>query len=200
MRDTVIDFLNAKRPIGAMCIAPALLALCSKQAFSLVVTIGDDRDNLIAGFGSMHQPCAVDDFVRREAQRLFHPRLHGPRCEAKRGGKWHRQDGGGSVESCGRFVRMSSAQKLLNFGPQHPAAHGVLRLLVKLDDELIEGVDPHIGLLHRGTEKLIEHKTYLQALPYFDRLDYVSPMSQEHAYALCVEALLGCKILPGQNS
>lgn len=78
----------------------------------------------------------------------------------------------------------------LNFGPQHPAAHGVLRLILELDGEVVERADPHIGLLHRGTEKLIEHKTYLQAIPYFDRLDYVSPMCQEHAFALAVEKLL----------
>jgi NADH-quinone oxidoreductase subunit D len=78
-----------------------------------------------------------------------------------------------------------------NFGPQHPAAHGVLRLVVEMDGEIVERCDPHIGLLHRGTEKLIEYKTYLQAVPYFDRLDYVSPMCQEHAYALVVERLLG---------
>jgi NADH-quinone oxidoreductase subunit D len=83
---------------------------------------------------------------------------------------------------------------MLNFGPQHPAAHGVLRLVLEMDGEVVERADPHIGLLHRGTEKLIEHKTYLQALPYFDRLDYVSPMSQEHAYSLCVEELLQCEI------
>ncbi len=82
----------------------------------------------------------------------------------------------------------------LNFGPQHPAAHGVLRLVLEMDGEVVERADPHIGLLHRGTEKLIEHKTYLQALPYFDRLDYVSPMCQEHAYSLAVEKLLGCEI------
>ncbi len=82
----------------------------------------------------------------------------------------------------------------INFGPQHPAAHGVLRLILEMDGEVITRADPHIGLLHRGTEKLIEHKTYLQAVPYFDRLDYVSPMCQEHAYALAVEKLLGCKI------
>lgn len=82
----------------------------------------------------------------------------------------------------------------LNFGPQHPAAHGVLRLVLEMDGEVIERADPHIGLLHRGTEKLIEHKTYLQALPYLDRLDYVSPMSQEHAYALAVERLIGCEV------
>ena len=82
----------------------------------------------------------------------------------------------------------------LNFGPQHPAAHGVLRLILEMDGEVITRADPHIGLLHRGTEKLIEHKTYLQAVPYFDRLDYVSPMNQEHAYALAVEKLLKCKI------
>src|SRR6476661_2288577 len=79
----------------------------------------------------------------------------------------------------------------INFGPQHPAAHGVLRLVLELDGEIVERVDPHIGLLHRGTEKLIEYKTYLQALPYFDRLDYVAPMNQEHAYSLAVEKLLG---------
>jgi NADH-quinone oxidoreductase subunit D len=82
----------------------------------------------------------------------------------------------------------------INFGPQHPAAHGVLRLVLEMDGEVITRADPHIGLLHRGTEKLIEYKTYLQAVPYFDRLDYVSPMCQEHAYALAVEKLLGCNI------
>jgi len=82
----------------------------------------------------------------------------------------------------------------INFGPQHPAAHGVLRLILELDGEIIERADPHIGLLHRGTEKLIEHKTYLQALPYFDRLDYVSMMAQEHTYSLAVEKLAGVKI------
>ncbi|MEE8502628.1 MAG: NADH-quinone oxidoreductase subunit D [Kiloniellales bacterium] len=82
----------------------------------------------------------------------------------------------------------------LNFGPQHPAAHGVLRLILEMDGEVIERADPHIGLLHRGTEKLIEYKTYLQALPYFDRLDYVAPMKQEHAFALAVEKLMGIKV------
>ena len=82
----------------------------------------------------------------------------------------------------------------LNFGPQHPAAHGVLRLVMEMDGEIVERADPHIGLLHRGTEKLIEHKTYLQAVPYFDRLDYVSPMCQEHAYALAVEKLLDIEV------
>ncbi len=82
----------------------------------------------------------------------------------------------------------------INFGPQHPAAHGVLRLVLELDGEVVTRVDPHIGLLHRGTEKLIEHKTYLQAVPYFDRLDYVAPMNQEHAFALAVEKLLGLTV------
>jgi len=82
----------------------------------------------------------------------------------------------------------------MNFGPQHPAAHGVLRLVLEMDGETVERADPHIGLLHRGTEKLIEYKTYLQAVPYFDRLDYVSPMCQEHAYALVVESLLGLEV------
>lgn len=79
----------------------------------------------------------------------------------------------------------------INFGPQHPAAHGVLRMVMEMDGEVIERLDPHIGLLHRGTEKLIETKTYLQAIPYFDRLDYVAPMSQEHAFVLAAEKLLG---------
>ncbi|MEQ8444847.1 MAG: NADH-quinone oxidoreductase subunit D [Pelagibacterium sp.] len=82
----------------------------------------------------------------------------------------------------------------INFGPQHPAAHGVLRLVLELDGEVVERVDPHVGLLHRGTEKLIEAKTYLQAIPYFDRLDYVAPMNQEHAFALAIEKLLGIEV------
>ncbi|MBL8901680.1 MAG: NADH-quinone oxidoreductase subunit D [Hyphomicrobiales bacterium] len=82
----------------------------------------------------------------------------------------------------------------INFGPQHPAAHGVLRLVLELDGEVVTRVDPHIGLLHRGTEKLIEYKTYMQAIPYFDRLDYVAPMNQEHAYALAIEKLLGITV------
>jgi len=87
----------------------------------------------------------------------------------------------------------------MNFGPQHPAAHGVLRLVLEMDGEVIERADPHIGLLHRGTEKLIEHKTYLQALPYFDRLDYVSPMNQEHAFALAIEKMMQIEVpLRGQ--
>lgn len=83
---------------------------------------------------------------------------------------------------------------MMNFGPQHPAAHGVLRLVLELDGEIVERADPHIGLLHRGTEKLIEHKTYLQAMPYFDRLDYVAPMNQEHAFCLATERLLGLEV------
>ena len=79
----------------------------------------------------------------------------------------------------------------INFGPQHPAAHGVLRLILEMDGEVVERADPHIGLLHRGTEKLIEYRTYVQNVPYFDRLDYVSPMSEEHAYVRAVEKLLG---------
>jgi len=82
----------------------------------------------------------------------------------------------------------------INFGPQHPAAHGVLRLVVYLDGEVVIKTDPHIGLLHRGTEKLIEYKNYIQALPYMDRLDYVSIMSLEHCYSLAVEKLLNCNI------
>jgi NADH-quinone oxidoreductase subunit D len=82
----------------------------------------------------------------------------------------------------------------LNWGPQHPAAHGVLRLVMELDGEIVTRIDPHIGLLHRGTEKLIEHKTYMQAMPYFDRLDYVAPLNQEHAFALVQEKLLGVEV------
>ena len=82
----------------------------------------------------------------------------------------------------------------INFGPVHPSAHGVLRLILELDGEIVERVDPHIGLLHRGTEKLIEYKTYLQAVPYFDRLDYVAPMNQEHAFCLATEKLLGIEV------
>ena len=82
----------------------------------------------------------------------------------------------------------------LNFGPQHPAAHGVLRLILELDGEVVEKADPHIGLLHRGTEKLIENKTYMQAVPYFDRLDYVAPMNQEHAFALAIEKILKIEV------
>jgi len=85
-------------------------------------------------------------------------------------------------------------QMTINFGPQHPAAHGVLRLILDLDGEIVTRVDPHIGLLHRGTEKLIEHKTYLQAIPYFDRLDYVAPLNQEHAFCLAIEKLLGLTV------
>ena len=97
------------------------------------------------------------------------------------------------------IVKKSQLKKKLknftiNFGPQHPAAHGVLRLVLELNGELVSRAEPHIGLLHRGTEKLIEHKTYLQALPYFDRLDYVSMLSQEHSYCLAVEKLTHCKV------
>ena len=91
-------------------------------------------------------------------------------------------------------IPVEEPQLTLNFGPQHPAAHGVLRMILDLDGEIVTRVDPHIGLLHRGTEKLIEHKTYLQALPYFDRLDYVAPMNQEHAWCLAIEKLLGLSV------
>lgn len=96
------------------------------------------------------------------------------------------------------FTPSTKEQKIknftLNFGPQHPAAHGVLRLILELDGEVVERADPHIGLLHRGTEKLIEYKTYMQALPYFDRLDYVSMMAQEHTYSMAIEKLLNIEI------
>jgi NADH-quinone oxidoreductase subunit D len=91
-------------------------------------------------------------------------------------------------------ARSDIANYTINFGPQHPAAHGVLRLILELDGEIVERVDPHIGLLHRGTEKLCEYKTYLQALPYMDRLDYVSPMSMEHSYVLAIEKLLDLEV------
>jgi NADH-quinone oxidoreductase subunit D len=90
--------------------------------------------------------------------------------------------------------KTTSASYALNFGPQHPSTHGVLRLVLELDGEVVERADPHIGFLHRGTEKLIENKTYLQALPYFDRLDYVAPMCQEHAFALATEKLLSIQV------
>ena len=93
-----------------------------------------------------------------------------------------------------REVVMRDDRHTINLGPQHPAAHGVLRLVLEMDGEVVERADPHIGLLHRGTEKLIEHKTYLKALPYFDRLDYVSPMCEEHAFALAIEKLLGIDV------
>ena len=93
------------------------------------------------------------------------------------------------------MAETSSARNfLINFGPQHPAAHGVLRMVLELDGEIVERCDPHIGLLHRGTEKLIEYKTYMQAVPYFDRLDYVAPMNQEHAFCLATEKLLGIAV------
>jgi len=82
----------------------------------------------------------------------------------------------------------------INFGPQHPAAHGVLRLVLELDGEIVERVDPHIGLLHRGTEKLMEARTYIQNIPYFDRLDYCAPMSQEHGFCLAIEKMLGLEV------
>lgn len=97
----------------------------------------------------------------------------------------------------GKLIRKSYKEVKnfsMNFGPQHPAAHGVLRLVLELDGEVVIKADPHIGLLHRGTEKLIEYKSYVQSVPYFDRLDYVSMMSQEHAYALAVESLLNCEV------
>jgi NADH-quinone oxidoreductase subunit D len=92
------------------------------------------------------------------------------------------------------MTEVSTRNFTINFGPQHPAAHGVLRMVLELDGEIVTRVDPHIGLLHRGTEKLIEQKTYLQAVPYFDRLDYVAPMNQEHAFALAVERLIGITV------
>lgn len=91
-------------------------------------------------------------------------------------------------------VDVGSKHYTLNFGPQHPAAHGVLRLVLELNGEVTERADPHIGLLHRGTEKLIEYKNYMQALPYFDRLDYVSMMAQEQGYSLAVERLLNLDV------
>lgn len=97
-----------------------------------------------------------------------------------------------------RFLRKIKKFNM-NFGPQHPAAHGVLRLVLELDGEVVKKADPHIGLLHRGTEKLIEYKTYMQALPYFDRLDYVSMMAQEYCYSLLMEHMLGVRVpLRGQ--
>ena len=105
---------------------------------------------------------------------------------------------GGEAGTRGFEDVLTGEQKIrnfnINFGPQHPAAHGVLRLILELDGEIVERVDPHIGLLHRGTEKLCEHKTYLQALPYFDRLDYCSPMAMEHVFCLAIEKLTGTTV------
>ena len=107
-------------------------------------------------------------------------------------------DGGNNSFSNGGDAPRPGEQTIknmsLNFGPQHPAAHGVLRMVLELDGEVVERVDPHIGLLHRGTEKLMESRTYLQNLPYFDRLDYVAPMNQEHAWCLAIERLTGAEI------
>ncbi|MBR0679101.1 NADH-quinone oxidoreductase subunit D [Roseomonas eburnea] len=99
---------------------------------------------------------------------------------------------GEAAESVTRAIEVDS--HTINFGPQHPAAHGVLRLVLEMKGEVVERADPHVGLLHRGTEKLIEHKTYIQALPYFDRLDYVAPMSMEHSFAIATERLLGIEV------
>ena len=99
----------------------------------------------------------------------------------------HYDDGSVDLETGEQRIRNFN----INFGPQHPAAHGVLRLVLELDGEIVERCDPHIGLLHRGTEKLMESRTYLQNLPYFDRLDYVAPMNQEHAWCLAIERLTG---------
>src|SRR3546814_8022076 len=97
-----------------------------------------------------------------------------------------------SIQHSQSFPKLTTIKNFaLNFGPQHPAAHGVLRLILELEGEVVKRADPHIGLLHRGTEKLLEYKTYIQALPYFDRLDYVSMMAQEHAFSLAVDACFG---------
>ena len=104
-------------------------------------------------------------------------------------------EGGTAPKSGGRDMSEQHIKNhSLNFGPQHPAAHGVLRLILDLDGEIVDRADPHIGLLHRGTEKLIEYKTYIQALPYFDRLDYCSPVNMEHSYVLAIEKLLGIEV------
>ena len=116
--------------------------------------------------------------------------------------------GSGNLRSAVRAVERTGASvtltgdftAALEINPQHPAAHGVLRLILEMDGEVVERADPHIGLLHRGTEKLMEYKTYLQSVPYFDRLDYVSPMCQEHTYALAVEKLLGITAPPRVSS
>jgi len=112
--------------------------------------------------------------------------------------KWNISgDGNTNLSSyiCMNIARKKTLKNFtMNFGPQHPAAHGVLRLVLELDGEIVRRADPHIGLLHRGTEKLIEYKTYMQALPYFDRLDYVSMMVQEHVFSLAIEKLLNCSV------
>ncbi len=102
----------------------------------------------------------------------------------------------GAAPGAERDSRLEGEAYTINFGPQHPAAHGVLRLVLELDGEIVERADPHIGFLHRGTEKLIEHKTYLQALPYFDRMDYVSPLCEEHSFVLAIEKLMDIPVPP----
>src|SRR5579862_7938889 len=138
-------------------------------------------------------------FLQGEGSRRHRPDRRGttrPFCRLL--GQVQRTAQGKGRESSGAGVMAEIAPSTrnftINFGPQHPAAHGVLRLVLELDGEVVERVDPHIGLLHRGTEKLIEHKTYLQAIPYFDRLDYVAPMNQEHAFCLAAEKLLGIDV------
>ncbi|MDB5590923.1 NADH-quinone oxidoreductase subunit D [Enterovirga sp.] len=120
-----------------------------------------------------------------QREELLDSRPHGEDTAALR-------DGPAAVGTAGKEHDIRNFS--INFGPQHPAAHGVLRLVLELDGEIVERVDPHIGLLHRGTEKLIEYKTYLQAIPYFDRLDYVAPMSQEHGFCLAIEKLAGLAV------
>ncbi len=128
---------------------------------------------------------ALDLNVADERAELLDTRPHPETSTALR-------DGPDLLPSAGREHEIRNFS--INFGPQHPAAHGVLRLVLELDGEVVERVDPHIGLLHRGTEKLIEYKTYLQATPYFDRLDYCSPMNQEHAFCLGIEKLVGVEV------
>ena len=141
---------------------------------------------------------------RGQARRHEAPReARRPRCRADRARQGDRRrarrSGRDAHEPAARSSRPTTGDEVIsnytiNFGPQHPAAHGVLRMVMELDGEIIERIDPHVGLLHRGTEKLIEHKTYLQALPYFDRLDYCSPLAMEHSYVLAIEKLLNLEV------
>src|SRR6202045_364582 len=145
----------------------------------------------------VHRGRGEENLVQGDCPRRLRPdRRWAPRAVRRRVAQIQRQRRRESRESGREGVMAETALRnfTINFGPQHPSAHGVLRLVLELDGEVVERVDPHIGLLHRGTEKLMEARTYLQNIPYFDRLDYVAPMNQEHAFCLAIEKLLGLEV------
>jgi len=152
-----------------------------------------------SGNSASNAPHPQTPFLALRSQIKARTKVPGRGTKAALIGVFSEQEKGTGRFSCSKAEEADMAEAALrnftiNFGPQHPAAHGVLRLVLELDGEVVQRVDPHIGLLHRGTEKLIEYKTYLQALPYFDRLDYVAPMNQEHAFCLATEKLLGITV------